>query len=89
MHFIKGKGHGPLRGEVITPPEVYAQRRRFLGTLAAGSLMVPWSAREALAQTAAPGKLKALPGAKSSVSGALTMEKPSSYQDVSTYNNFY
>jgi sulfoxide reductase catalytic subunit YedY len=89
MHFINHKGYGPARGEAITPPDVYAQRRRFLGTLAAGSMLAPWSARDARAQTMAPGRLKPLPGAKSAVSGALTMEKPTSYQDVSTYNNFY
>jgi len=92
MHFINDKGHGPLRGEAITPRALYAQRREFLGKLAAGSagaLLASWAAREAIAQTAGPGKLRALPAGKSAVSGALTMEKLSAYSDVSTYNNFY
>ncbi len=42
-----------------------------------------------MAQTAAPGKLRPLPGAKSAVSGAMTMEKLTPYADVSSYNNFY
>ncbi len=42
-----------------------------------------------MAQTAAPGKLRPLPGAKSAVVGAMTMEKPTPYADVSSYNNFY
>jgi len=52
-------------------------------------LLASWAAREAIAQTAGPGKLRPLPAGKSAVSGALTMEKLSAYSDVSTYNNFY
>jgi len=92
MHLIKDRGFGRARGEAVTPPEVYAQRRQLLGALAAGvagSALSSWAARDALAQTVAPGRLKALPGGKSAVSGALTMERATSYQDVSTYNNFY
>ena len=47
------------------------------------------AARDALAQAARPGKLAALPGAPSSVAGAMTMEKVTDYQDASSYNNFY
>ena len=92
MHFIKNNGYGPLRGERVTPRELYAQRRDFLGRLAvgaAGATLAAWSARDAVAQTAAPGKLRPLPGAKSVVSAAVTMEKPTPYADVSSYNNFY
>jgi methionine sulfoxide reductase catalytic subunit len=92
MHFIKDKGHGPHRGEAITPRELYAHRRDFLGTLAAGGAgvaLAAWTARDALAQTASPGKLRPLPAGKSAVGGALTMDKLTSYSDVSTYNNFY
>ena len=92
MHFINDKGHGPLRGEAITPRGLYTRRREFLGKLAAGSagaLLASWAARDAIAQTAGPGKLRPLPAGKSAVSGALTMEKLSAYSDVSTYNNFY
>jgi sulfoxide reductase catalytic subunit YedY len=92
MHFVKDKGHGPLRGDSITPRAVYSQRREFLGKLAAGSAgatLASWAARDAIAQTVSPGKLRQLPAGKSAVSGALTMEKLTSYSDVSTYNNFY
>ena len=85
----------PLSSE-ITPPEVYADRRRWLRQLAAGTggaVMASWAARDALAQAAAsparPGKLAPLPGARSAVSGAAVMDKSTAYADASTYNNFY
>ena len=59
---------------------------------AAGAALASWASREALAQGAAgarPGKLAALPGAKSSLAGAVTMEKLTDYKDASSYNNFY
>ena len=74
MHFIKDNGYGLARGEVVTPREVHAQRRSFLGRLAAGAAgttLAAWGARDAMAQTAAPGKLRPLPGAKSAVVGAM------------------
>jgi sulfoxide reductase catalytic subunit YedY len=37
----------------------------------------------------AQGNLAKLPGAKSAVPGAMTMEKVTSYKDITTYNNFY
>ena len=89
MHLIKDRGCGPYPGDAITPQQVYAQRRRFLARLAAGAAMTSWVARDALAQAAAPGKLPPLPGARSVVSAAVTMEKPTPYVDVTSYNNFY
>lgn len=38
---------------------------------------------------ARPGKLAALPGGPSPVAGALALEKLTSYQDATSYNNFY
>ena len=76
----------------ITPDVVYQQRRAMLRRLAigaAGAALASWSARQALAQTARPGKLAALPGGRSAVAGAATMEKLTDYKDASTYNNFY
>jgi sulfoxide reductase catalytic subunit YedY len=76
----------------ITPQAVYQSRRQLLRQMAAGAAgatMAAWAVREALAQTVRPGKLAALPGAPSQVAGATTLEKPTSYQDASTYNNFY
>ncbi|MBU1441067.1 MAG: protein-methionine-sulfoxide reductase catalytic subunit MsrP [Gammaproteobacteria bacterium] len=81
----------PLPSE-ITPREVYEGRREALKLLAggaAGVALASWAGREALAQTAKGGGLAALPGVKSSVPGAQTMEKVTDYKDVTTYNNFY
>ena len=65
----------------ITPREVYESRRRLLTGAAALALMP-----QAFAQS---GKLPKLPAVKSAVPGAQTMEKPTSYSDVTSYNNFY
>ncbi|WP_213953118.1 MULTISPECIES: protein-methionine-sulfoxide reductase catalytic subunit MsrP [unclassified Variovorax] len=76
----------------ITPRGVYESRRDMLKLLAggaAGALLSSWAARDAMAETAAPGKLAALVGAKSSVAGAMTTEKVSDYKDVTSYNNYY
>jgi len=92
MHFIKDQGHGPRRGEPVTPHAVYAQRRELLRKLAAGgagAALAAWAARDAIGQAVSPGRRPPLPASKSPVSGALTMEKLTPYSDVSTYNNFY
>jgi len=90
----------PIASE-ITPLSVYQQRRdwlKFMAAGAAGSTLAAWASREAFAQTAStgaapaaarPGKLSALPGQVSKVSGAATMEKITAYKDASTYNNYY
>jgi sulfoxide reductase catalytic subunit YedY len=79
----------------ITPQTAYHKRRQLLQLLAtgsAGAVMAAWAGRDAWAQSAGvarPGKLAALPGAKSAVAGAITMDKLTDYKDASTYNNFY
>jgi len=79
----------------ITSPAVYAGRRELMKRLAAGAggaVLASWAGRAAWAQgagTVRPGKLAALPGAKSAVAGAITMDKLTDYKDASTYNNFY
>ena len=82
----------PLSSE-ITPQTIYKGRRdlmKLMGTGVAGAAMATWAGREAHAQgTARPGKLAALAGVKSSVAGALVMDKVTGYKDASTYNNFY
>jgi sulfoxide reductase catalytic subunit YedY len=81
---------GSCLGSEITPPAIYAHRRQLLKQLAVGGAALSlMGAQMAKAQSAKPGKGAALPGARSAVSGALTMEKLTSYQDVTTYNNFY
>jgi methionine sulfoxide reductase catalytic subunit len=61
----------------ITARSVYLNRRTLVG--AVGALALP-----ALSQAAAK-----LPGAKSSVPGAMLMEKTTSQRDATSYNNFY
>ena len=78
----------------ITSAAAYQGRRdalKLMATGVAGVAMASWASREALAQGVVPrpGKLAALAGAKSSVAGAVTMEKLTDYKDASTYNNFY
>jgi sulfoxide reductase catalytic subunit YedY len=78
----------------ITPQGVYLQRRDLIRRMAggvAGVGLASWAMRDALAQTGPgrPGKLAALPGAKSTLSGATTVEKFTDYKDVTGYNNFY
>jgi sulfoxide reductase catalytic subunit YedY len=88
----QGLNH-PVPSE-ITSLGMYENRRslmKLMATGVAGAAMASWASREALAQAAVtrPGKLAALPGIKSSVPGALTMDKLTDYKDASTYNNFY
>ena len=92
MHLHRERGFDHSTPSEITPQAVYAERREWLKTLAlgaTGTALAGWAARDAWATSAAPGKLAALPGARSSVAGAATMEKATSYKDASTYNNFY
>jgi sulfoxide reductase catalytic subunit YedY len=92
MHYVKDRGYTPHAAGPITPRTVYEQRRAFLKRLAGGSAsaaLASWFARDALAQTRLPGRLRPLPGARSAVSGAVTMERPTSYADITSYNNFY
>lgn len=95
MLFPKDRAQGfihPVASE-ITPREVYEGRRDFLKTLAAGSAgtaLAAWAARDAHAQSVArPNKLAALSGVRSQVAGAVTMDKLTSYADITSYNNFY
>jgi methionine sulfoxide reductase catalytic subunit len=91
MHFLKDRGFA-LPSAEITPRAVYEERRRLLRLMAAGAAgagLSAWAGREAMAQVARPNKLAALPGARTSVSGAMTMEKLTTYQDATSYNNFY
>jgi len=79
----------PVSSE-ITPRAIYEGRRDFLRVMAAGAAgagLAGWAARDARAQSG--GKLAKLPGARSSVPGAIATDKPTSYRDVTTYNNYY
>jgi len=81
----------PLSSE-ITSRAVYESRRDLLKLMAggaAGAALAGFASREAQAQTARPNKLAPLPGAKSAVPGAMSMDKLSDYKDATSYNNFY
>jgi methionine sulfoxide reductase catalytic subunit len=82
----------PIASE-ITPRAAYEDRRRLLKWMAsgaAGAALASWAGREALAQQVQrPGKLAPLPGVRSTVAGAVTMEKVTEYKDATSYNNFY
>ena len=92
--LIRNQNNGFVHpiGSEITPAEAYLKRREWLQQVAlgAGALgMSAWAARDARAQMARPGKLAPLPGARSAVVGASTVETVTSYDDASSYNNFY
>ena len=89
---IHQPGHDHPVPSEITPRAAYESRRDWLRRVAAGAAaggLAAWAARDALAQTPRPGKLGALPGGKSAVAGAVTMEKVTDYKDAASYNNFY
>ncbi len=90
--LIRTHDNAHPRASEATPRSVYEERRqlmRWMAGGAAGAALAGWAQRDALAQVARPNKLAALPGARSAVAGAVTMEKLTSYEDASTYNNFY
>jgi methionine sulfoxide reductase catalytic subunit len=92
MHYLKDRGFAHRDASDITPRTVYEGRRELLQRLAAGAAgiaLAGWARRDALAQVARPGKLGALPGVRSTAAGANTMDKLTSYADVTSYNNFY
>ncbi|MDP2416759.1 MAG: protein-methionine-sulfoxide reductase catalytic subunit MsrP [Hydrogenophaga sp.] len=78
----------------ITPASAYWGRRAWLKRLAlgaGGAALASWASRDALAQAAVarPGRLAALPGTRSQLAGANTVETLTTYEHASTYNNFY
>jgi sulfoxide reductase catalytic subunit YedY len=92
MNFLKDHGFVHPVGIEITPRRVYEGRRELLRSLAAGAggiALATWAARDALAEVSRPGKLAALPGARSTVPGAMTLEKITPYADATSYNNYY
>ena len=86
MQYLRDRGFVHPVASEITPRSAYLSRRRLMQAAAAGMAGAAWPA---LAQTARPGKLAALPGAPSTVAGALTMDKPTPYPTATSYNNFY
>ena len=92
MHLLEDRGFlHPVPSE-ITPAAVYASRRRWLQRLAlgaAGASLASWAARDARAATAPPRRLAPLPSVRSTAPGAVVVDKPTAYADVTGYNNFY
>ena len=85
-------GFQRARADELTPQSVYEGRRdllKLLATGAAGMSLAAWAGREAHAQAVRPNKLAPLPGGRSAVAGAVTMDKATTYADASSYNNFY
>jgi sulfoxide reductase catalytic subunit YedY len=92
MHHRPNRGFDHGVASEITPRAVYERRRDLLKLMALGGggmALAAWAARDAQAQTARPGKLAALPGARSTIAGGVTMDKLTPYNDVISYNNFY
>ena len=88
FHPDRGFDHGVASD--ITPQPVWQQRRQLIAQLAAGAALAgTWPALQAQTGTARPGKGSPLPGVRSSVAGAVVMDKATPYGDVSNYNNFY
>ncbi|MFT3813812.1 MAG: protein-methionine-sulfoxide reductase catalytic subunit MsrP [Acidovorax sp.] len=73
-------------GSEITPRAVYENRRALLALMAGAAALPAFSA---WGLTSRPGKLAPLQAVDSKVSGAVTMEKVTSYQDATSYNNYY
>jgi sulfoxide reductase catalytic subunit YedY len=88
-----GDGFQHRVGSEITPRGVYEDRRQLLkwmATGAAGAALATWAQREAHAQQVQrPGKLAPIAATRSTVPGAVTMEKATEYKDASSYNNYY
>ena len=94
MHFFRrDNGFVHALGSEITSQAVYEDRRNLLRLAAAGAAggtLAVWAGRNALAAPAErAGKLAPLAGVPSKVPGVMTMEKLTSYEDATSYNNFY
>ena len=90
MLYLKDRGFQHAQASEITPREVYEQRRSLLKALAlgaGGAALSTWAARDARAE--GPARSTPLPGKRSTVAGALVLDKPTPLDDVTTYNNFY
>jgi sulfoxide reductase catalytic subunit YedY len=75
----------------ITSHAVYLRRREAMMAMAgaAGLALGLGAGKSRAAEIKVPGVGAALAGRQSEVPGAETSEKPTSYRDITTYNNFY
>jgi sulfoxide reductase catalytic subunit YedY len=88
MHFHPDRGFMHPQASEITPRDLALNRRQWLAAAGATALALP-ATGTATAQVARPGKLAALPGGKSAVAGAGTVEQLTAHGDATSYNNFY
>jgi sulfoxide reductase catalytic subunit YedY len=86
MLLIKDRGFVHPIASDITPRSVFHARRRWLAAMGAMAALGP---RVAWPQAGATPKGAPLPGGRSSVPGAITMDKPTSFADATSYNNYY
>jgi len=77
-----------MRASDITPRSVYESRRLLLQGLGAAALSA-MAAPPVWPQSTRPGVLAPLDARKSTLAGAVSMDKLTRYQDASSYNNFY
>ena len=90
--MLIGKPPG-VRYSEITPKSLYLRRREFLRDAAvaaagtAAALTAPGLVGEAEAQYTPPGKFPKIANFRKSLLS--TTEKPNSYEELTTYNNFY
>ncbi|KAB0580593.1 protein-methionine-sulfoxide reductase catalytic subunit MsrP [Ideonella dechloratans] len=91
MHPLKDRGFRHPVASDITPRDLWQNRRQWMqAAAAAGMGLAGLSSLNAQAQAlTGPGKLPKLAAGRSGVAGAIVMDKPTSYADLTHYNNFY
>jgi len=91
MHPLKDRGFRHPVASDITPRDLWQNRRQWMQAAAmAGVGLAGLSSLDARAQAlTGPGKLPKLAAGRSGVAGAIVMDKPTSYDDLTHYNNFY
>ncbi len=87
--LLKSRGPSQPLASEITSESAYASRRHWLraGLAAAATAATPFNVLAA--SVAASAKLTPLVGARSAVAGGLVMDKPTPFNDATTYNNYY
>ena len=74
----------------ITPPQVYAQRRSFVGLLAGAPLLALGGCARADEEAAAPSAVPSMPAAAPGAPDPFrTAEEQTRFEDATSYNNFY
>ena len=92
MHFHPDRGfQHPVPSEITARSAVEGRRAwlQAVAVAAAGTALGAWASRDALAAASLPGKLPVLAGNRSTVPGAVTMDRSTALKDATTYNNFY